>query len=164
MRHQPTPERRKLVEESAGHGMPHATIASIIGISVSTLTKYYVDELATGSDKATANVAKRLYLQATSDKDSQPNTIARIFWLKARGKWRDQVVEHLGADGLPLPPPVQILLPDNNREPVLRRQYYPTALERAADLALPGPMSDAERQRRYRDRKKLAQLAAPTSE
>ena len=118
-KHTPTPERRIWVEEAVGHGMPRATIASILKCHVQTLERHYSRELAEGTDKANANVAKRLYMQAISDKDTMPNTVSRIFWMKSRARWREsQVIEHVGEDGAPLPhkPAVQIVLPHNFRE------------------------------------------------
>src|SRR5208283_2914371 len=59
-RHTPTAERRKMVEEAAGHGMPHATIAKILDVHVQTLGRHYAAELATGADLAYASDRRRL--------------------------------------------------------------------------------------------------------
>jgi hypothetical protein len=51
-----------------------------------------------------------------------PNTVARIFWLKARGGWKETTaIEHSG-DDMPLirSGTVNVYLPDNGRGPRLR--------------------------------------------
>jgi hypothetical protein len=123
LRHDATPERRRVVGELIGRGMPRETIASIIGIGIKALQRHYRVELERGADIANEQVAGKLFAQCMSDKSDVPSTTARIFWLKARGKWRDQYVEHAGPDGEALPSPpasvVQLYLPDNGRDPPL---------------------------------------------
>jgi hypothetical protein len=54
-----------------------------------------------------------------------PHTIARIFWLKSRAKWRESsVVAHENGDGSPMTPHGETVniwrvnLPDNGRDPL----------------------------------------------
>jgi hypothetical protein len=93
------------------------------------LEKHYHAELSTGADIANAKVAGRLFAQANSEDNSQANTIARIFWLKARARWREsQLIEHAGADGAPLPDQPNnnvFLIPDNGRDPDLVARLPP---------------------------------------
>ena len=119
-KHEATNERRRTVKQLISRGMPRATIAEIIAITVKTLEKHYHAELSTGADIANAQVAGKLFAQCMADKNDMPATTARIFWLKARGRWKDQYVEHAGPDGEALPAvtaPVTLYLPDNGRDP-----------------------------------------------
>ena len=92
-----------------------------MSISTKTLEKYYSAELSTGADRANATVAGKLYAQATAPENSMPNTIARIFWMKARGGWKEtSAVEHSGEDGAALirsGGTIHVYLPDNGRGP-----------------------------------------------
>jgi hypothetical protein len=83
--HQPTEKTRAEVETYAGVGLPHDQIGALLGIDDKTVRKYYRVELKLGEAKATANVAKTLYKQATNG-----NTAAAIFWMKARAGWREK--------------------------------------------------------------------------
>ncbi len=87
----PTDKDRKQVKMLSGMGVPCADIAALIELSEPTMRKYYQHELDTGYIQANAQVAQSLFKQAT-DKD-KPNTIAAIFWLKARGGWKDGHIE-----------------------------------------------------------------------
>lgn len=89
--HQPTDEIRKKVEFLAGFGMTHQDIALMVDMSPPTLRKYYSDELNIGKVKATAQVAKTLFQQAT--KPEKPNMSAAIFWLKCQAGWKEQQAE-----------------------------------------------------------------------
>lgn len=68
----------------ASAGIPQADIAKVLGISCSTLTKYYADELATGRVKTITRVADALVKQALSG-----NITAMIFYLKTQGRWTE---------------------------------------------------------------------------
>ena len=76
-------------------GMEQTMIAKLLDVCPKTLRKFYRDELDTGKARANMTVAKSLYGRAISGKD----TIASIFWLKARDGWQDtQKTVH---EGLP---------------------------------------------------------------
>lgn len=102
--HVPSPESRQHVESLAGIGLPQVMIGRLLGISDATVRKYYEAELALGEAKATAKVAQTLFQRATAGNDLG----AMIFWLKARGGWREKQevvtsgkleVEHSGEIG-----------------------------------------------------------------
>jgi transposase len=96
--HQPTEHSRVQVKTLAAVGIRHEDIASKLGISADTLTKYYKQELDDGRIDANAQVGKSLYEQAKNG-----NITAMIFWLKTRAGWKEtQVQEHTGPDGTPL--------------------------------------------------------------
>lgn len=96
--HKPTDEQRKLVETSAGLGLPHEQIGALIGIDDKTLRKHYRQELDVGKAKASAQIAKTLFNKAQSG-----DTTALIWWTKAQMRWAEtQKQEITGADGTPL--------------------------------------------------------------
>jgi hypothetical protein len=97
-RFQPSPEQRRQVETLAGFGITQNQIALIIGCSKPTLLEYFETELALGDAKATAKVAQSLFQKAVNGDVS-----SMIFWMKARAKWSERIVqEHVGEDGKPL--------------------------------------------------------------
>lgn len=68
-------------------GTKQSDVARLVGVGVTSLITYYRDELDTGEIKANAAVAKSLFKMATNA--TRPNVAAAIFWLKVRGKWRE---------------------------------------------------------------------------
>lgn len=80
---QPTEKQGEQVAVLAGLGLPQTEIASIMKISVDTLTKYYEQQLLDGVAHANEKVAKFLHAQA------QTNLTAAIFWMKCRAGWRE---------------------------------------------------------------------------
>jgi len=68
-------------------GMDQVSISALLDITPKTLRKFYRHELDTGAAKANLSVARSLYERASGGKD----TIASIFWLKARAGWVDTV-------------------------------------------------------------------------
>ena len=96
--HQPTPESRKLVESSSGLGLPHESIAVLVGIDDKTLRKYYRAELDMGKAKANGQIAKTLFSKAVAG-----DTTSLIWWTKSQMRWSETVRQELtGADGEPL--------------------------------------------------------------
>ena len=99
--HQPDDVQRRQVEALAGYGVPEAEIAGMVGVDAKTLRKHYRQELAFGHTKANAKVAENLFRKATGE--GRESVIAAIFWLKARGRWKETAVnEHSGLDGKPI--------------------------------------------------------------
>ncbi|WP_206073366.1 hypothetical protein [Mesorhizobium wenxiniae] len=99
--HQPHAFHRRQVEALAGYGVPEGDIAGMVGIDAKTLRKHYKHELAFGHTKANAKVAENLFRKATGE--GREAVIAAIFWLKARGRWKETSVnEHSGLDGKPI--------------------------------------------------------------
>lgn len=60
----PTPEHRRLVESTAGLGLPPNDIASLIGVDEATLFQHYASEMEVGRAKANAQIAKTIYSKA----------------------------------------------------------------------------------------------------
>jgi hypothetical protein len=93
--HIPNAENKRLVETSAGLGLPHEQIGALIGIDDKTLRKHYRSELDIGKAKASAQIAKTLFNKAQGG-----DTTALIWWTKAQMKWAEtQKQEITGADG-----------------------------------------------------------------
>lgn len=89
--HEPNDKDRKLVESMAGYGTPELGIARVLGISVPTLRKYYMEQLNTGGIKANAQVAQSLFNKALGN--GAGAVTACIFWLKVRAGWVEQQFE-----------------------------------------------------------------------
>lgn len=83
---EPTPEDRRMVRAFAGFGVPQEDIARHLGLDPKTLRKHFRDELDRGIVEANAKVAQSLFQMATQGK----NVAAAIFWMKARGRWREK--------------------------------------------------------------------------
>lgn len=82
----PTEEQRRTVKAMAGFGVPQDDIANYLEIDPKTLRKHFRRELDGGTLEANAKVAQSLFNMATSGK----NVAAAIFWMKARGGWREK--------------------------------------------------------------------------
>jgi hypothetical protein len=93
--HKPTDTTRTMVLAAVGMGLDQKSISALLDINPKTMRKFYRAELDTGVARANFNVAKSLYGRASGGKD----TIASIFWLKARAGWVD-TVKH-SHEGLP---------------------------------------------------------------
>jgi hypothetical protein len=91
--HEPTEKDRLTVETMASHGITEIDIARVIGISVPTLRKWYLDELETAWIKANSKVAQSLFDKAMGTGSGA--VTACIFWLKCRARW----VEPAPAEG-----------------------------------------------------------------
>ena len=85
-RYEPTTEQRRTVKTMSGFGVPHTDIATFLDIDPKTLRKHFRLELDRGMTEANAKVAQSLFTMATQGK----NVAAAIFWMKARGGWRDR--------------------------------------------------------------------------
>jgi len=97
--HLPDATTRNKVFMLSSVGTRHEDIATVLGISADTLTKYYHDELAKGRIEANASVAETLFKQA-----KEGNTTAMIFWLKSRAKWKETSQHEISGnpDGTPV--------------------------------------------------------------
>lgn len=97
--HLPDATTRNKVFMLSTVGTRHEDIATVLGISADTLTKYYQDELAKGRIEANASVAETLFKQA-----KEGNTTAMIFWLKSRAKWKETSQHEISGnpDGSPV--------------------------------------------------------------
>jgi hypothetical protein len=93
--HKPSEENKRIVETSAGLGLPHEQIGALIGIDDKTLRKHYRTELDVGKAKASAQIAKTLFSKAQGG-----DTTALIWWTKAQMRWAEtQKQEVTGANG-----------------------------------------------------------------
>ncbi len=82
----PTEEQRRMVKSMAAMGIRQDEIARKLKIRTpKTLRAHFRDELDQGATDANFSVASVLYNQAIKG-----NTVAAIFWLKTRARWRDQ--------------------------------------------------------------------------
>ena len=89
--HVPTDKSRAEVSALTSFGITQDEISTYLDIDLKTLRKHYRRELDTGTTRANAAMAKRLFDAGIKD-GSVP---AMIFWLKTRARWRET-----GDDGL----------------------------------------------------------------
>lgn len=110
--HIPSAENKRLVETSAGLGLPHEQIGALIGIDDKTLRKHYRTELDVGKAKASAQIAKTLYNKAIGG-----DTTALIWWTKSQLRWSETVKQELtGAEGAPLMTGIEVKFVKANAE------------------------------------------------
>lgn len=84
VRHEPTEETRRTVSFMKAAGIRNVDIARCLDIDEKTLVKHYKPELDTSLARANSDIAHSLFQQAKSG-----NVAAQIFWLKTRGRWRE---------------------------------------------------------------------------
>jgi hypothetical protein len=144
--HLPTEKSRGMAQGLAGFGIEQSAIAAELGISDRTLRKHYKKELAAGTPRLIAKLAASLTKRALDPSGGMASTVANIFMLKTRGRWREsQVIEHTGADGEPMQGSQTVniyemstlSLPNNGRDPDLARpmktiEHQPMAAKTAA--------------------------------
>ena len=108
---QPTDAQRAEVRELAGMGTNQQGIARRIGIGMTTLAKYFREELARGVEEANLEVAQSAFNQATGRKwvtdpetckdrlvGCDPSPTMTIFWCKLRMGWREPLIVHERVD------------------------------------------------------------------
>ncbi len=86
---QPSDKERAEVEAMSGYGVPHESIATIIGIAPKTLRRAFRAELDKGMAKANAKIGQTLFQMAIGTSERAPDTRALIYWTKARMGWRE---------------------------------------------------------------------------
>jgi hypothetical protein len=79
-------EQRRTVRAMAGYGAPRSSIAPYLRIDVPRLNALLGAELDQAEADANTKVAQALFQMATR----QNNVAAAIFWMKARGGWREK--------------------------------------------------------------------------
>jgi hypothetical protein len=122
MTHQVTEETRKTAENGAGLGLPHAMIATLLGITENTLRRRYRKELDSGKAKATVSVLQTLYKRCIGGSDT-----AIIWWTKTQLGWReDRSLELRNPPGQPFQ---QTYVPGS---PELLQDYYAKLAQSAA--------------------------------
>ena len=82
----PTDEQRRIVRALAAVGVPQEAVSNHLEIDAKTLRKHFRRELDGGMLEANVKVAQTLFSMATVDR----NVAAAIFWMKARGGWREK--------------------------------------------------------------------------
>jgi hypothetical protein len=85
----PGDRERGLVEGMSAYGETAPNIASVLRISIATLTKFYRKELDVAAIQANAKVAANLYRMATSTTHKNAAASA-MFWMKTRAHWREK--------------------------------------------------------------------------
>lgn len=75
-------------------GQSHENIRKILGIGLTTLKKYYRNELENGAEIANGLVQMQIYKRAMSD--GRDGLVAGIFWLKCRCGWNDRQIIEVG--------------------------------------------------------------------
>ena len=82
-------ENKEMVSKLSGLGLTHIQIASVLGISRTTLYKHYKEELDSGKAICIGRVAENLYKMATGDISARNTLGAAIFYLKTQANWRE---------------------------------------------------------------------------
>ena len=88
VRHIATDENKEMVARLTSYGVNQNEICAVLKITVPTLHKHYRHEIDTAAVLANADVAQSLYRQAT--RQTNPNVVAGIFWMKTRGGWTEK--------------------------------------------------------------------------
>lgn len=117
-----TDAMREQVRSLAARGVRQDDVAAIVDCDAKTARKYFREELDRGMAEANANVAGALYEKAMGG-----DTVAQIFWMKARAHWREKEPEKpiSSSDAEQISHNV-IALPDNNRDPELTEELRKT--------------------------------------
>ncbi len=102
--YQATDEGRKIVKSMTGKGATVDQISKILGISADSIQKHYRAELDTGAIEANQNVAGALYSAAMAG-----NVGAQCFWLKCRGRWKEDPIEERAEQ------PIKIIIESGER-------------------------------------------------
>jgi len=90
--HKPNDDIRERVMSYAAMGTPMKMMGFALGISVSTLRKYYKDELEHGLEMANASVGGVAYRNAI-DRSRPDNQRAVEFWMRTRARWSTREVD-----------------------------------------------------------------------
>ncbi|MEO0496825.1 MAG: hypothetical protein AAF141_05565 [Pseudomonadota bacterium] len=108
-KYEATDKDRDLVKGMVMIGVPQDHIAKALGISPTTLTKHFRQEIDGGMSVRIAEVANNLFNIATGD-GAQAVTAA-IFIMKTQAGWKETSKhEHTGADGTPLTPALNVTI------------------------------------------------------
>jgi hypothetical protein len=91
----PTPEERQTAITMAAVGVSRQQISVFFGVHNEALQRELGDEIDRAEVQAVAKVAQTLYRRATEGNDLG----AAIFYLKARGGWRETPAIDLGGAG-----------------------------------------------------------------
>jgi hypothetical protein len=114
----PTEAQRTIVALAAAIGTPHEDIGKLIGISETTLRRYFRHELDVGATRASLQVGGNLFKMATGDPSLMTTLLAAIWWSKARMGWKDPSrIRNAGAVDAPVEKASQVVIvpPDSGR-------------------------------------------------
>ena len=93
-RHQVLATTRNEVYELSKVGTRYEDIATVLGFSEDTLTKYYREELDKGRIESNAIIAGTLF-----EKAKQGDTSSMMVWLKTRAQWSEKNTTELTGEG-----------------------------------------------------------------
>ena len=93
-RHQVLATTRNEVYELSKVGTRYEDIATVLGFSEDTWTKYYREELDKGRIESNAIIAGTLF-----EKAKQGDTASMMFWLKTRAQWSEKNTTELTGEG-----------------------------------------------------------------
>ena len=93
-RHQVLATTRNEVYELSKVGTRYEDIATVLGFSEDTLTKYYREELDKGRIESNAIIAGTLF-----EKAKQGDTASMMFLLKTRAQWSEKNTTELTGEG-----------------------------------------------------------------
>lgn len=131
-------------------GTRQEDIATVIGISLRTLTRNYREELDRGAIEANSRVAQSLFQIATNvdeeGKREKGAVTAAIFWLKVRARWKEtSVLEHVDATPVTAQDAHDELkrLIGKHKEAAADRKEHEEAEEAAAALPKPAETNGA---------------------
>lgn len=127
--HRPSDDDRRTVKALSGYGVPQEDIAIHMDMDAKTLRKHYRRELDRGTIEANAKVAQTLFTMATVDK----NVAAAIFWMKARGGWREKPLPDEEADGSRVTVVLRQFTPAGDTVDEAGRSVAPRRIVRAID-------------------------------
>ena len=89
-----TADTQKKVFDLSIVGTRYEDIATVLGFSEDTLTKYYREELDKGRIESNAIIAGTLF-----EKAKQGDTASMMFWLKTRAQWSEKNTTELTGEG-----------------------------------------------------------------
>ena len=96
----PTPKQRQLVEEAAGYGLKQTDIARFLKCDISTLYKYFRQELDNGKFKLDMIAGGTIMKSMGGAVDERVRLDAARFYAARRMGWKEDVgLQHTGADG-----------------------------------------------------------------
>lgn len=93
------PEERKRVENLAACGTRQADIAFMLGISLMTLRKHFIEDIRRGEIMANATVGGALFKVASDVKHKKVVEAAK-FWLTHRAGWKAEPTQKDGVRAL----------------------------------------------------------------
>jgi hypothetical protein len=103
----PTQEQRQIVMNGVAIGVPHAKIARVLNIAVSTMKAHFKDEMETGKTMADIRIGGTIYRSANGSPavyddngnliraEQKPIPSLLVWWSKCRMGWKEAPQERL---------------------------------------------------------------------